>query len=281
MLSHLHIEYANPCQPTDVWTVDYKLRDNPVVPRWINKVQTAQAQYNIDDPERFYGFGTYESQVCHALDRINQCITVIKMDYPGLAQGYVTDVHDQDSLNYWHHVFEIYHGLLDNQPEGQALLPVLADLNIAVHRCESVARGAKPRHVVTWFGLPKTDQLDQDDYRYFETEWRPGTVFLNYVEIGKTLEDLAVDRDEYIGKNAFQPWRHYSADFVVRFYEHSGKQAQDQRNLVNSYYHRNRELFGPWQSCFVLGSPPVADCVGSVPLDEISKRQRVHSVNFS
>jgi hypothetical protein len=281
MLSHLHIEYVNPSAPTDIWVVDYRLRDNPIVPKWTAKVQQAQTHWSIDDTRRFYGFGTYESQVADALDRINQCITVIKMDYPNLHHGYVRDVQDQDSLNYWHHVFEIYHGLLDDQPEGRALLPVLADLNIAVHRCESVARGAYPRHVVTWFGLPKTDCLEEDDYRYFETEWRPGTVFANYVEIGKTLEDLAVDRDEYIGKNAFQPWRHYSADFVVRFYAHSGDEAQQRRNMVNEYYYRNRDLFGPWQAAFALGAPPLADVIGPVPLDEIAQRQQVRSVCFT
>lgn len=281
MLSHLHIEYVNPSAPTDIWVVNYRLRDNPIVPKWTAKVQQAQTHWSIDDTRRFYGFGTYESQVADALDRINQCITVIKMDYPNLHYGYVRDVQDQDSLNYWHHVFEIYHGLLDNQPEGRALLPVLADLNIAVHRCESVARGAYPRHVVTWFGLPKIDCLEEDDYRYFETEWRPGTVFANYVEIGKTLEDLAVDRDEYIGKNAFQPWRHYSADFVVRFYAYSGDEAQQRRNMVNEYYYRNRDLFGPWQASFALGSPPLADVIGPLPLDEIAQRQQVRSVCFT
>jgi hypothetical protein len=281
MLSHLHIEYVNPSAPADVWVVNYRLRDNPIVPRWTAKVQAAQTHYTIDDPGRFYGFGTHESQVADALARINQCITVIKLDYPGISQGYVTDVQDQDSLNYWHHVFEIYHGLLDNQPEGRALLPVLADLNIAVHRCESVARGAHPRHVVTWFGLPKTDCLQDDDYRYFENEWQVGTVFVNYAEIGKTLEDLAVDRDEYIGRDAFQPWCHYSADFVVRFYAHTGEAAQERRTLVDAYYERNRDLFGPRQASFVLGAPPVADVIGIMDLAQIETRQWVQSVNFS
>ncbi len=281
MLTHLHIEYADPVTHQNSLIVDYRLRDNPIVPRWIQKVQTAQAEYTIDDPARFYGFGSYESQVQAALDSINHCITVIKLDYSGIHEGYVTDVRDQDKLNYWHHVFEIYHGLLNDQPEGEALLPVLADLNIAVHRCESVARGAHPRHVVTWFGLPKTDQLEDEDYRWFEDEWRAGTVFVNYAEIGKTLEDLAVDRDEYIGKNAFQPFRRYSADFVVRFYEQSGESAQQRRSMINQYYHNNRELFGPWQASFAFGAPPVADIVGSVPLDNLENKQYVKSIYFS
>lgn len=277
----MHIEYANPMDHDDSLMIEYSLCDNPVAQRWVQKVILAQQDYSIDDPARFYGFGTYESQVSDALDRINQCITVIKMDYPGITQSYVTDVHDQESLNYWHHVFEIYHGLLDNQPEGRALLPVLADLNIAVHRCESVARGAHPRHVVTWFGLPKTDQLENSNYQFFTDIWKSGTVFLNYVEIGKTLEDLALDKDIYIKPEAFQPFRRFSADFVVRFYEQTPQQAKQKRAIINSYYKNNKELFGPWQPCYVGGSLPVAQLKTKLDLDQISKRQYVKTITFT
>jgi len=41
---------------------------------------------------------------------------------------------------------------------------------------------------------------------------------LNYAEIGKTVEDLAHDNDQYIGDDAFRPFDHYSADFNVAFY---------------------------------------------------------------
>jgi hypothetical protein len=46
-----------------------------------------------------------------------------------------------------------------------------------------------------------------------------GTVYLNYAEIGKTVEDLAHDNDQYIGNDAFRPFDHYSADFNVAFYD--------------------------------------------------------------
>jgi hypothetical protein len=46
-----------------------------------------------------------------------------------------------------------------------------------------------------------------------------GTVYLNYAEIGKTVEDLAHDNDQYIGDDAFKPFDHYSADFNVAFYD--------------------------------------------------------------
>ncbi len=96
----------------------------------------------------------------------------------------------------------------------------LAELNLAVHRCETVMSDPQPRFVCTWFGMPKTHRLDpgmQGAYGTWKIEF--GTVYLNYCEIGKTAEDLAHDNDQYIADSAFQPFSRYSADFNVQFYD--------------------------------------------------------------
>jgi hypothetical protein len=132
----------------------------------------------------------------------------------------------QDCLNYLHNIFERYHGLLDQQHSDywsrapESVRKALAELNLAVHRCESVASGTNPRFVCTWYGMPKTHQLALDlQEQYTESQIKFGTVYLNYCEIGKTAEDLANDNDKYIGDDAFQPFDHYSADFNVQFTE--------------------------------------------------------------
>jgi hypothetical protein len=59
MHSHVSIEYANPNNLNDSIVLRYRLRDNPIVAKWINKLQQTQAQQiPIDDPTRFYGFGS-------------------------------------------------------------------------------------------------------------------------------------------------------------------------------------------------------------------------------
>lgn len=281
MFTKLHIEYANPSDFEDSILLTYQLLDNPVVELWSKKVLTAQQLYPMDDPSRFYGFGSLQEQQQDALDKINRCITLIKLKHPNISTGHVDDVCDQDKLNFWHHIFETYHGLLGKEDPNNNLAPVLADLNICVHRCESVARGAEPRHVVTWFGLPKTDQLSDSDYKYFTDSWRSGTVFLNYVEIGKTIENLAEDHDLYISAGAFQPFRHYSADFVVRFYEQTQEQAQEKRVIINQYYQNNKDFFGPWRPEYAPGNLPVAEIIGSIPFEDLKTRQYVKSVTFT
>ena len=60
-----------------------------------------------------------------------------------------------------------------------------------------------------------------------------GTVYLNYCEIGKTVEDLESDNDQYISEDAFRPFNHYSADFNVQFYDRdlSAKYGRIQRYI--------------------------------------------------
>lgn len=283
MHKSLLIEYAN---PTDSITLEFALRDNPVVERWVERVCTAQARYPIDDPARFYGFGNKHEQINNALIGINKCIEMVN-SHQRIINRVLLDIRDQDTLNYLHNIFEVYHGLLDQQnSEYWSTAPptarrALADLNIWVHRCETAGRGAEPRHVVTWFGLPKDRTLDIVDYSYFVDTWEPGTVFLNYAEIGKTIMDLAEDNDQYIAPEAFQPFRHYSADFVVRFFGQNQAQANRKHAIMLAYYQKHRELFGEWQWCYTNGSLPLANLVTPVDLNVLSKYQSVKTVSFN
>lgn len=284
MYKNLLIEYADPQNLTDSIVLEFELKNNPIVTRWIERVETAQAQYKIDDPARFYGLGDNQSET--ALLQINRCIGLIN-SHQKIINRKLNSITDQDTLNYLHNIFEQYHGLLDQQNSNfwlrapTSVRRALADLNILVHRCESVARGAEPRHVVTWFGLPKDRVLQDSDYIHAVHIWRPGTVFLNYVEIGKTIQDLAEDNDQYISPEAFQPFRHYSADFVVRFFGREPNQANEKYMLMYRYYLKNQEFFGTWQNCYTNASFPLAELTTPVDLNQLVSRQFVKSVRFS
>ena len=270
-MKNLIIEYS------DTFYLRFRLRPNAFVPRWVKRVQTAQEKYNIDDPTRFYGFGTIQEQTDQSLQLINKCIETIN-HWQTLIPKQLTDVKDQDYLNFLHNIFEVYHGHLGTQNTDEwrgmsdHVQKALADLNVFVHRCESVARGAMPRHVVTYYGLPKTETLTKDDYSLFEplTEW--GTVYLNYVEIGKTLEDLTLDNDQYIGDDAFKPWNYYSADFNVKFWQDDSLLITELNAKIKQYYQDNQEFFesrgyewGDYR--LVRGGLPLAD----IELPDIGK----------
>ena len=151
-------------------------------------------------------------------------------------------------MNCLHHVFERYHGPLDQQNNEwwrsapDEVRQALARLNVDVHRAEHVirsGRGSRAKFVCTWYGQPKTHQFTLQQIQKhgrLRTEW--GGIYINYVEIGKTLEDLYHDNDKYIGNDAFQPFRHYSSDFVVRFYD-----QQPDIEGITKYYFQHQEFF--------------------------------------
>jgi hypothetical protein len=177
------------------------------------------------------------------MDRINCCIETINSSSK-IIDRTMTDINDQDTLNYLHHIFEVHHGLLEQQNTDfwhsapQHVKQALADLNICVHRIESVSRGNLPRFVVTYFGLPKTEELAAEDFDHMTDAFTFGGLYLNYVEIGKTLEDLMKDEDQYIHDDAFRPWNYFSADFNVSLHE---SETNAQRCL--EYFRQHRTFF--------------------------------------
>ena len=292
MFSKLTIEYADANNLDDAIPLTYQLLDNPVVPLWTERLSTAQKTYAIDDPQRFYGFGTIDKQIQQAIDTINFHIDTINNFSPVIDRK-LTSVKDQDTLNYLHYCFETYHGHLDKQKESlfnQAPDNVkvsLSELNVSVHRCESIARGAKPRQVVTYYGLPKTQTLDISHYKYFTDMYEFGTVYINYVEIGKTLQDLAIDNDRYITDQAFKPFRFYSADFTVLFYNSNINEVNKQRQKTKLFFENNASFFLNRNLSFdhpylTTGKIPVAKLVTELTDDEIlhilEKHQYVKTV---
>lgn len=225
------------------FTLKFKIRDTLVAKLWVERMQD-RGEHPLDHPDRFYGFNKPEQETQNAINIIQHCIDTIN-SYEFIIRRPFT--FDQNCLNYLHNIFERYHGLLDRQNTKfweRAPVPVrqaLAELNIAVHRCESVLSGNPPRLVCTWFGMPKTHCLDtilQTQYGNMRINF--GTVYLNYCEIGKTVEDLAHDQDIYIADEAFKPFSHYSADFNIAFYD---RDLNDKLPDMAKYFNEHRDFF--------------------------------------
>ncbi len=281
-MNYLYIEYACPQNLSDTLTVRFRILDHEVAKLWTEAVLDAQKLYNIDDPARFYGFFGREEEIKNAIRLTNECIDTIN-SHKQLIERKLTDINDQDTLNYLHHIFEVYHGLLDRPHKFYLQSPpnvrkALSDLNILVHRCESTHRGHPPRHIVTYFGLPKDRYFKEEHYSLFTNQHEFGTVFVNYVEIGKTLGNLMDDEDYYIEPEAFRPFKHYSADFVVKYWATDPLAIKERNVKIQQYYEAHKDFFGPWQPYYVDGSAPVAIIDQPLDLKEIVSRQFVKSV---
>ena len=242
MPQYLCIEFAGD------FLLKFQLLQSPIADLWVERMQ-ARGQYPLDHPDRFYNFDSHEQEIARAEAMIQQCIDTINA-HSKIIDREFTSAHDQDTLNYLHNTFERYHGMLDQQDHEfwhsapDAVRRALADLNLCVHRCESVARGTSPRFVCTWFSMPKIKKLPVEQLtKYATLHVKFGTVYLNYVEIGKTLLDLATDNDQYIADGMFQPFDFYSADFNVKFYNSTDADLQHKLELIQTYFEHNRYFF--------------------------------------
>jgi hypothetical protein len=227
----------------DNFELRFRIRSTPLAELWLDRMHQRHA-WTMDNPDRFYGFGTAQQEQDRARDMIQQCIATINNHQHIIDREFE---YTQDGLNYLHNIFERYHGLLDQQTSEywhsapDTVRQALANLNLAVHRCETAMAAPCPRFVCTWFGMPKIQQLDVDTVKeYKELEIKFGTVYLNYCEIGKTVEDLAHDNDIYIGDDAFQPFRHYSADFNVALYD---RDLNKKIPAMQKYIEQHQEFF--------------------------------------
>jgi len=271
-------------------TLEFKIRSTPVAELWTERVQ-ARGHYPLDHPDRFYGFGTPAQEQARAVEYIQSCITTINTHELLVHRPFE---YTQDCLNYLHNIFEQHHGLLDQQTSDywsrapESVRRALAELNLAVHRCESAAIGTNPRFVCTWYGMPKTQRLSlelQEQYTASQIEF--GTVYLNYCEIGKTAEDLANDNDKYIGDDAFRPFDHYSADFNVQFRD---QDLTDRYGKIQKYIDQHRYFFVARGITNVYNTQarpvrlPVADLVNNGNQEQIlaliSQRQWVQQVTI-
>ena len=271
-------------------TLRFQIRDTPVAELWVERMQ-ARGHYPLDHPDRFYGFGTLAQEQLRAVTYIQQCIQTINNHQLIIDRPFE---YTQDCPNYLHNIFERYHGLLDQQTSAywnsapNSVRKALAELNLAVHRCESVSISTSPRFTCTWFGMPKIYQLSNELQSEFgEDQIKFGTVYLNYCEIGKTVEDLTHDNDKYISEDAFRPFGYYSADFNVQFYN---RDLTTKHTAIQQYIDNHQDFFLDRGITSVYNTQarpvrfPVADLIYNDNQDQllslIAKRQWVQQATL-
>lgn len=266
----------------------FDLLDTALVRKWLNCLRIAQSKgMMIDDPKRFYGMDGVEIDKRRALKDVDASISAVNA-IQHVIHRRLSDIEDTDTLNYLHHIFEVHHGLLDRHHNALAFRQALSDLNIAVHRAESVLHGNQPRFVVTYFDLPKLGLLTDADLTHMVDAHEFGGLYLNYSEVGKTLEDLVIDDDNYIHPEAFQPWKHVSADFTVLLYDSDKTEVLSNRMDCERYFLHNIDKFKTMgydelTPRLMPGQPLLGRLIyddRDVVLDSIRRHQCIKAVSF-
>jgi hypothetical protein len=297
MYKKLHVTYSG----KDDLTLTYNINDTSIAQRWAKLLAESIEKYSIDDPERLYGFDTEALERQRAVDAINKCVDTINDYKPGFVERRMTSELIQDDLNYLHHIFEVYHGMLNEPHEFYLAAPTevqqaLGQLNIEVHRCEAMAKGTVrkmlPTHLVTYYDMPRGPEhrlLEDADYEHFTDFYEFGTVYLLYVEIGKTLQDMSIDNDDHISDEAYKPFRNYASDFVIRYFGTSHETWNNYRKLFRKHYEENQDFYDARYNYSHIYNRP-----GNIPLaklqthlspeevvTEIQKRQFVSNIELS
>lgn len=191
--------------------------DNEFSHMWYKEVQLVK--HNIYERDRIYGFNKLYDDYNYNLLRIAKCIYTINQydnDIPADL-----DLTSQESLNILHTYFEKAIGI-DNihnekRSEYYSNLPIDAqraveNLNIIIHRIENIHRGSKS--IVCTFNPRPRYKLENKSFNFAQ---KPGTVCLNYCQVGKPPYDAFMDKDEHVSPENIVPLKTWSADFLIKF----------------------------------------------------------------
>lgn len=227
----------------NVFDLKFKLCNNNFVAKWINCVLLAQQlQYPISEPWAFYNLNDRMNKEL-LVTKINDLITEIN-SYEKLFDCKLDDIHDQDTLNKIHSIFEKHHGQLDewltnplfeNKPKHFRNL--LSQINQFVHLCESHDTTTKKIRIV-WFDLPKINTFDDADYKLFTDARKFGTLYTLYSDVGKNLEALAMDNDKH--HHDIVPNLHYSADCNILFNTETDIELKQRKQKYKEYAQQNK-----------------------------------------
>jgi hypothetical protein len=261
----LIIELSHTDRPYDLHRLVCNLEETPFKNKWLARYYAAKERNDkISEPWAFYNLNNDWNEKW-VLAFLNQKIDICNEIWPDgdLFDRHIDDIKDQDTLNYLHAVFEETHGKLDawmDNPHLNASPPALREslshINQTIHRCEGHEFDKKIR--VVYFDLPKTKVYAPEDYELFTTRIDFGGVYVNYADVGKPLEELAIANDHY--HHDIVPYLHYSVDFIVKFYDDDGV---DQHRAEQEYIDNNHELlaskgYAPNDLCLTPGRIKIA-----------------------
>ena len=268
-------------QKTD-YELQFDLLDTNIAHKWIKHLNLfVQAGQPWDDNKRFYNFANSEFTESAVFRKLHSLLMIVKNHAPEIVTKDISEPLSQDDLNYLHHVFEIYHGLYDQQDQNEfftnappAVQEALADLNIWIHRYESLNQF--PRFVATWRRKPYRDSFDLDDMHLFSLQEDWGDLRLNYCEIGKTLFDFWHDKDQYIDAQAFQPHHHFCFDFTVRFLDQPAEFFTRHEQEMWNYFDQHTDFFAALG--YTKHDPRL--CVGGISIGKIVMNgTKAHMIN--
>ena len=260
----------------------FKTFRTKIAKKWIEEISN---NYPLHETDRFTNWpGSKKKDIYYKVHLLKH-ITIINKYDPIIINGVPANI-TQDYFNFLHKHFEDLRGHVDYATKWYKEAPEKVKhsvdrLNVLIHEYENYLdeqnqNYKNPTIVGTFRDRPKF-KLEEHDYKHFTHQWKFGTVYINYCEVGKPLLDVFKDKDHHVGADAIRPQSTWSADFMIKFGV----------DVPADYATTKEKMFWEWANTqnlninpkyAALGMIPVAHLALPVDINYISKFDRIISV---
>jgi hypothetical protein len=192
----------------------FDVNETSIANKWAGEISN---DYPIFEDWRFTGWPDGPRAEYYEQE-IDKCIAVVN----NYAPNTITKTAASD-LNYLHKFFEMLRGgVIDPNPWYENapanVKEAVSNFNVLIHNYEKLKLSKHLSPTITCTFKGNRYYLEQEDYQHFTYDWKFGTIYINYCEVGKHLLEVFVDNDDVVGEHNIRPLKYYSADFKLKFF---------------------------------------------------------------
>jgi hypothetical protein len=251
----------------------FDIFDNTISQKWAAEIAK---NYDLFETDRFSNWPDSPRDKNYFVSMLNKQIDTVNSYYPNLINTHVENNPDQETMNHLHTFFEKLRGPIGGESDWFKSANIeaqdaICQFNIIIHEYEHYSFNEEMMPLInhpyamivgTYKDRPRYELTD-NDYDHYTFNWRFGTVYINYCEVGKPLLDVFKDHDEVVGDNNIKPLRYYSADWQIKFGPDTLDWVYAQRfNEFKQWFERKSNYFNQlgisWGPKIALGMIPVA-----------------------
>jgi hypothetical protein len=253
--------------------VFFDIFDTDISQKWADEINK---NYELFETDRFSNWPESPRDKNYFVSMLNKQIDIVNRYYPNTIDTKVEENPNQETMNYLHTFFEKLRGPIGEESDWfksatTEAQDAICQFNIIIHEYEHYSFNEEmlplTNHpyatiVGTYKDRPRYELTD-NDYELFTFNWRFGTVYINYCEVGKPLLDVFKDQDEVVGDNNIKPLKYYSADWQIKFGPDTLDWVYAQRfEEFKQWFNRKSNYFNQlgisWGTKMSLGMIPVA-----------------------
>ena len=219
----------------DLQSFDVMLYDNAFTKKWLQEFRWCLDNCKINQQESFSCLVPIE-EAAETLK--NSCLTINKYLKNMIEIRDSILEQPPEYFNYLHGIFEKLNGTFEH-PSGlmqyapDELKTAIRNLNLFIHVVEEKDRQQPRLHISFDKDSYRRIKFSDEDYQYFEFEIEPGTMFLNYAELGKDFLDLHQDKLP-VDYSGFKNLHYYSGEANITLIKLSGRNTDNFKQWIKN-----------------------------------------------